>query len=152
MPIVTVIIPTFNRPQDLTRCLRSLCEQTFEDFEVLVCDDGSTVDLSGIVDSFSDRLVIRYFKSDNFGGPARPRNLGIKKAKSKYIAFLDSDDWWLPGKLELSIAYLEKGVDLVYHPLIVSPRYWWAFGNQKLRKRGVFLKGLLRTFCSMATE
>ncbi len=134
MATVTVIIPAFNRPQDLTRCLHSLCEQTFKDFEVLVCDDGSTVDLSGVIDTFSKKLLIRYFKSDNFGGPAKPRNLGIKKAVSKYVAFLDSDDWWLPRKLELSVAYIETGLDFVYHPMILSPKSRWAFWKPKIVK------------------
>lgn len=113
---VSVIIPTYNRAEDLDRCLKSLQGQTYKNFEVLVCDDGSTDNTKEIVEKYDPLLVIQYIKDENFGGPARPRNSGIKKAKGNAIAFLDSDDWWYPNKLEVSLKYLEK-YDLVYHNL-----------------------------------
>lgn len=116
-PRVSVVIPTFNRALDLERCLNALVTQTISDFEVLVCDDGSTDNTFEVVQKFNGLLDIRYDYASNFGGPARPRNRGIKLARADYIAFLDSDDWWLPSKLEKSLASLEVGADLVFHDL-----------------------------------
>ena len=115
---VSVIIPSFNRSAELKRCLESLVTQTYRDFEVIVCDDGSTDNTRDVVFSFTTSLDIKYSKDINFGGPARPRNHGIKLSNSdaSAVAFLDSDDWWYPNKLEESIKYL-KNYDIVYHDL-----------------------------------
>lgn len=113
---VSVIIPTYNRANDLDRCLKSLQSQTCKNFEVLVCDDGSTDNTEEIVEKYNSTLTIQYIKDENFGGPARPRNNGVKKAKGTVVAFLDSDDWWYPNKLEVSLSYLNE-YDLVYHDL-----------------------------------
>jgi len=118
-PLVSIVIPTFNRAMALNRCLDGLVDQTFKNFEVLVCDDGSTDNTKEIVEKFTSSLNIKYYYDKNFGGPARPRNVGIRIARGKYIAFLDSDDWWLPDKLAVSVEALEAEVDLVYHDLYV---------------------------------
>ena len=117
--MVSVIVPSYNRAESLKRCLDSLVLQVYKNFEVLVCDDGSTDDTGQVVKSFQDTLLIRYFWSENFGGPARPRNIGIANALGCYIAFLDSDDWWEPKKLQNSVEALEAGADLVYHDLYI---------------------------------
>jgi glycosyltransferase involved in cell wall biosynthesis len=116
-PVVAVVIPTFNRAEDLRRCLLSLVAQTFDNFEVLVCDDGSTDASAAVAGEFEGRLDIQFETAENFGGPARPRNRGVAKARAPYIAFLDSDDWWRPSKLERCVAALEAGADVVYHHL-----------------------------------
>jgi glycosyltransferase involved in cell wall biosynthesis len=118
-PQVSVVIPSFNRAADLRRCLDSLVAQTFEDFEVLVCDDGSTDNSAEVAAAYADRLDLRFDTAPNFGGPARPRNRGIALARSPYIAFLDSDDWWSPHKLAHSHPSLEAGADVVYHDLYI---------------------------------
>lgn len=114
---VSVIIPTYNRANYILDCLESLTLQTFKDFEVLVCDDGSTDDTKQIIKKFVNDLDIKYFYLDNTGSPAAPRNVGIKNARGKYIAFLDSDDWWSPDKLQISVQELEKGFDLIFHDM-----------------------------------
>ena len=119
-PVVSVVVPTYNRARDLARCLASLCRQTRADFEVIVCDDGSTDDTHAVVQSFSADLDITYDAAANWGGPARPRNRGIGRARAPYVAFLDADDWWAPRKLEVSIPPLECGADVVYHHLYVA--------------------------------
>lgn len=119
--MVSIIIPTFNRADVLGRCLQSLVNQTYKNFEVLVCDDGSTDNSKEIIDKFVLLLKIKYFKNKNFGGPARPRNIGILHSVGKYLAFLDSDDWWAPKKLEISVLALEAGADVVYHDLYLMP-------------------------------
>lgn len=118
-PMVSIVIPTYNRAADIPRCLDSLMAQDFQDFEVLICDDGSTDDTSIVVAGYEKYLDITYIYCENFGGPARPRNRGIEKARAPYIAFLDSDDWWMPNKLKLSLDALNKGADIVYHDLYI---------------------------------
>ena len=110
----SIIIPTYNRAIDLKRALSSLNNQTYKYFEVVICDDGSIDNTTEVVASFSNDLNIKYIKIANSGRPAIPRNLGIANAKGKYIAFLDSDDWWHENKLQMAFECLENGADLVY--------------------------------------
>ncbi len=116
-PLVSVIVPTYNRATELRRCLDSLVSQSIDDFEVIVCDDGSTDRTSEVITDYVPTLDITYEYAENFGGPARPRNRGIRLARAAYVAFLDSDDWWAPAKLERSLAFLKAGSDVVYHDL-----------------------------------
>ena len=94
-PLVSIIIPTYNRAEDLKRALKSVFDQTFRDYEVLVMDDGSIDNTREVVEKIKDARL-RYERDENFGGPAVPRNRGLRLALGKYIAFLDSDDWWHP--------------------------------------------------------
>ncbi len=118
-PKVSVIIPNYNRADCLERCLDSLAAQTFNDFEVLICDDGSTDNSEEVVNRYVGKLNLKFETAPNFGGPARPRNLGVVSSRAPYIAFLDSDDWWAPNKLFNSISILDAGADLVYHDLYI---------------------------------
>jgi len=113
--MVSVVIPTHNRRDLIGETIRSVLNQTFEDFEVLVVDNGSTDDTEQVVRNFRDPRI-RYIYQENTGGPAGPRNTGIRQSRGKYIAFLDSDDVWMPNKLEREIALLEsnRGIDVVY--------------------------------------
>jgi len=114
----SIIIPTYNRAVLLDRCLQSLVNQTYKDFEVIVCDDGSTDNTREITEKYADNLHIQYIWAENWGGPARPRNKGIAKAQGDWICFLDSDDWWKPNKLEACLPHLED-FDFIYHDLKV---------------------------------
>ncbi len=114
--MISVIIPTYNRAEKLKKCLLSLCEQTHKNFEVIVCDDGSIDNTEDIVDEFGSKLNIIYSYGENSGGPARPRNRGLQIAKGDFIAFLDSDDWWYPNKLQLCYQFTQN-YDLIYHDL-----------------------------------
>jgi glycosyltransferase involved in cell wall biosynthesis len=128
-PRVSVVIPTYNRANDIPRCLDSLVAQTFKDFEVLVCDDGSTDSTAEVVDRYKNALDLQYHRAENFGGPAKPRNTGIGLSRGLYVAFLDSDDWWTRDKLAESLKPLDAGADLVYHDLYLSwsnrQRFYW---------------------------
>jgi glycosyltransferase involved in cell wall biosynthesis len=104
----SVVIPTYNRADLLKECLQSLVDQTFKDFEVLVCDDGSTDNTVEIVTSFNSQLAIQYLLRENSGGPAAPRNLGITHARHDWICFLDSDDYWTRDKLQVLSEYIYK--------------------------------------------
>lgn len=112
----SVIIPTYNRSIELKNALISLENQNFKDFEVLICDDGSTDNTKEIVESFKNTLNLKYLHDENWGGPAKPRNVGIKNATTDWICFLDSDDSWYPNKLmELNKVIQKKDYDVYYH-------------------------------------
>ena len=106
-PLVSIIIPTYNRAEYLKRALKSVFSQTFKDFEVLVMDDGSTDNTLEIVESFKEERI-KYEWAENFGGPAAPRNRGLRFARGEYIAFLDSDDEWITDKIEKQFILLKK--------------------------------------------
>lgn len=116
-PRVSVVVPTYNRANELRRCLDSLIKQSLGDFEVLVCDDGSTDNTAKVIEEYVSVLDITYDFAENFGGPAHPRNRGVRLARADFIAFLDSDDWWAPTKLERSLFFLNTGADVVFHDL-----------------------------------
>ena len=113
-PLFSVVIPTFNRAEKLRRALASLAAQSFADFEVLVCDDGSDDGSEQVAAQFAGRLRLGYLREENWGGPARPRNRGIAAAGGEWVCFLDADDWWYPNKLEAVRARLGQA-DFVYH-------------------------------------
>ena len=96
MPKVSVIIPTYNREKYVVKAIDSVLRQKFEDYEIIVVDDGSTDNTKEIVNKYGDR--IRYIYQDNSGVSAA-RNAGIKLAKGEWLAFLDSDDEWMPDYL-----------------------------------------------------
>jgi glycosyltransferase involved in cell wall biosynthesis len=119
MPFFSIIIPTYNRSKKLKQVIDSVLAQTFTDFELLVMDDGSTDDTPKIIAEYKDQRII-YQWDTNSGGPARPRNRGLKIAKGEWICFLDADDWWTPNKLEVCIEYIEKHeIDFIYHDLFI---------------------------------
>lgn len=111
--LVSVIIPTYNREKLLKRCIKSVLNQSYENFEIVVVDNYSDDDTANLIhDINSDR--IKFFQINNEGVIAKSRNFGIKKAKGKYVAFLDSDDWWDKHKLKLCLNYMSD-YDFVYH-------------------------------------
>ncbi|RED19578.1 GT2 family glycosyltransferase [Flavobacterium cutihirudinis] len=103
-PLVSIIIPTYNRAFYLKLTLDSIIQQTFQDFEIIVVDDGTPNNDNFLLCKQYEKL--RYIKIENSGGPAKPRNVGIKGANGKYIAFVDDDDLWMPHKLEKQVEIL----------------------------------------------
>ena len=114
--LVSVVIPTYNRVHDLRRAIESVQKQTYSHWEILVVDNFSIDGTEEMLSEKNDSRIALH-KIKNEGVIAASRNLGIKKASGKYIAFLDSDDWWEPNKLEISVAELNAGSDVVYHDL-----------------------------------
>jgi len=104
-PLVSVIIPTYNRANYLQEALESVFRQNYHNFEIIVVDDGSTDDTRKIIDKYQDK--IKYFWQDN-SGPSVARNLGIKNSQGELIAFLDSDDLMLPDRLSLQVSKFLK--------------------------------------------
>lgn len=118
-PLVSIIVPTYNRTDLLKITLESLVGQTYRPIEVIVVDDGSTGDANQqLCDSFDE---VSYIKIPNSGGPAKPRNVGFEQSKGSLIAWVDDDDLWLPTKLEKQVEILQKHEDfgLVHGPCAV---------------------------------
>jgi len=104
-PIVSVVIPTYNRAKMICATIDNVLKQTYRDFELIIVDDGSTDDTLSTLRSYGDR--IRVISQAN-AGPAVARNRGAEAARGEIIAFQDSDDLWKPTKLERQVALLEK--------------------------------------------
>jgi len=109
MPAVSIIIPTYNRAHLIGQSLDSVFSQTFQDFEIIVVDDGSTDHTEKVLARYKDR--IRYIKQDNAGVSAA-RNRGILASTGDFIGFLDSDDLWMPTKLAKQVALLRERPDI----------------------------------------
>jgi len=105
MCLVSVIIPTFNRSLLLKRALDSVCKQTFSEFEIIVVDDGSTDETAEIIQTQYPNISYVYQSNQ---GVSSARNKGLKLAKGDWLAFLDSDDEWMPRKLEMQLNLLNK--------------------------------------------
>ena len=101
-PIVSVIIPAYNRSSTIARSVESALSQTFQDLEVIVVDDGSSDTTRNIVQSIPDDRLRLICHATNLGAAAA-RNTGMKASQAKYIAWLDSDDEWLPEKLQTQL-------------------------------------------------
>lgn len=105
-PTFSVIIDTYNQAQFIHKTISSVLEQTYQDFEIIVVDDGSTDDTGSVVKTFTDPRL-KYIYQEN-AGQANTLNIGIKNSSGKYIAFLDGDDFFLPHRLEAHIQILEE--------------------------------------------
>ena len=104
MALVSVIVPTYNRADTIKRAIRSVQAQTFTDWELIVVDDGSTDNTVALIEGCDPRLKL--IRQEN-QGTAGARNAGLHASSGSYIAFLDSDDEWLPHHLELCVGFLE---------------------------------------------
>ena len=139
--LISVVIPTYNRARDLERALNSVLAQTYPHWEALVVDNHSSDNTDNVVTHFDDSRI-SLLKIHNNGVIAASRNLGIKHAQGEYIAFLDSDDWWLARKLEVSLKYLDRGADVVYHDLYMvtkrGQRLLWQKGRTRVLNSPIF--------------
>lgn len=106
-PLVSVVIPTYNRERVIGRAIESVLRQTFSDFELIIVDDGSTDNSCEIVGLYDDSRI-RLIRNTQNQGANFCRNIGIKESKGKYIAFQDSDDEWTTDKLEVHIRYMQE--------------------------------------------
>jgi len=109
VPKVSVIIPTYNRADFIEDAIESVLCQTYKDFEIIIVDDGSTDNTKDVLQKYHNK--IRYIYKNN-GGEASARNAGIKNAQGAYIAFLDSDDLWLPERLKFGVHALDSDKDI----------------------------------------
>ena len=108
-PTVSVIIPAFNAGWCVRKAIDSVLAQDYADSEVIVVNDGSTDDTAAVLASYGS--AIRLIDQPN-GGMSNARNAGIRAARGEFLAFLDSDDWWLPGKLTQQVELLRRHPEL----------------------------------------
>ncbi|MEA1947109.1 MAG: glycosyltransferase [Thermodesulfobacteriota bacterium] len=107
-PLISVIIPTYNRGWIIKEAIDSVLAQDFKDFELIAVDDGSTDHTFSILKSYSDNIIV--IRQDNHGVSAA-RNRGIAEASGRFIAFLDSDDLWMPRKLKRQVDFFNSNPD-----------------------------------------
>lgn len=141
-PVISVIIPTYNRPENTIRAVNSALTQSLSELEVIVVDDGSTdATWRRVNEISSDHL--RTFQHETNTGANAARNTGIRNAQGRYLAFLDSDDVWKPRKTELQVEHLEQTDDsAVYCDVVHSPDS--IFGTLTYRI-GRLIPGLIET-------
>jgi len=120
-PVVSVIIATYNRSQPLRHAIRSVCNSTFSDWEIIVVGDACTDDTAEVVSSFNDPRIIFINLPSRCGDMSGPHNHVLPLARGKYVAFLNHDDFYLPGHLAKCVAELDtSGADLVWVPCAVA--------------------------------
>lgn len=105
--LVSVIMPSWNTAQYIEEAIKSIICQTYRKWELIIVDDCSTDNTDEIVTSFQDKRI-KYFKNQKNSGAALTRNRAIREAQGEWIAFLDSDDLWMPEKLERQLAFMKK--------------------------------------------
>lgn len=105
--IVSVVIPTYNRANELLRAVNSALKQTHPIAEILICDDGSTDNSKYLIKELNNPSI-KWIDCGKNGGPAIPRNIGIKTSIGNWIAFLDSDDVWHPNKINTQLQHIAK--------------------------------------------
>ena len=113
--LVSIVMPSYNCGRFVRETIESVLAQTYSNWELLFVDDCSTDDTQAIVQSFEDSRI-HYFRNETNSGAAVSRNRALREAKGRWIAFLDSDDLWLPEKLEHQIQFMDKnGYHFSYH-------------------------------------
>jgi len=118
MTDISIIMPTFQNAKYIGRAIKSVLSQTYKEFELIIIDNYSQDKTQQIVESFKDSRII-YQKFSNEGIISKSRNLGLNLSKGKYIAFLDSDDWWHKDKLQTCMSHKDDSFDIFYHKMKV---------------------------------
>ncbi len=135
-PLVSVVIPTFNRARLLSRAIQSILTQTYQTFEIIVVDDCSNDNTAEVLRNIRDKRI-KYVRHDKNMGGAAARNTGIKASQGEYIAFQDSDDEWLPSKLEKQMNEFEIGPPNLG---VVFTGYWLNDQNRRTCRPPLYLK------------
>ena len=111
----SIILPSFNSSKTIYRSIQSVCSQSYADWELIVVSDGSTDNSNSIVNSFLEKdSRISLICLEKNMGVSFARNVGLESSTGDYIAFIDSDDEWLPNKLTVQKEYLDLGYSIVY--------------------------------------
>ena len=145
-PTVSVIIPTYNRARLVGRAIQSVLNQTYQNFELIVIDDGSTDNTEEVVKGFRDERLHYIRLSEGSGGSAVPRNTGLKTARGEYIAILDDDDSWLDeAKVKEQVEFLNAHPDymLVGTNLVVVDGNGTELGRSFLLEKDDEIRGRL---------
>jgi len=127
-PLVSVIVPTYNRSSFVLEAVDSVFKQTFEDFELIVVDDGSIDGTAEALNQYKGRLIYSF---QDHQGVSAARNRGIQTARGKWIAFLDDDDLWLPEKLETQIRFFSQNPEA----MICQTQEIWIRNGRRVNPR-----------------
>lgn len=132
--LVSIIMPSFNTSNYISESIQSVLSQVYMNWELIIVDDCSTDNTDEIVNSYTSDQRIKYIKKNKNSGAAESRNIALREAKGKWIAFLDSDDLWKPDKLLKQIAFMKK-----YNYHFSYTNYSEIYSNGK--KSGIFVTG-----------
>ena len=145
-PLISVVIPTYNRADLIPKAIQSVLDQNYQNWELIIVDNYSDDGTKEVIDSFKDSRISMLLHPRT-GSVAASRNMGVLHSKGEWIAFLDSDDWWFPAKLSSVCEVIHSNPDLIYHDLqIVSgPNDEKSYRKTKSRKlkNPIFLDLLL---------
>ena len=158
LPLVSVIIPTYNRVDYLLECLESIRYQTYSNLEIIIISDGGT-DTSEIeVEALDDSRIKWYNLNMNYGRPAPARNFGLNQASGQFICFCDDDDMWVQDKIERQLRILGSDSDLTFSGfgvlgtvLPITSRIKMSIVNKSIElrnSRAFFLLALLNPVCN----
>ena len=142
--LVSIIMPSYNTAKYIAETVQSVLAQTYQDWELIIVDDCSTDDTDEVVRPYLSDSRILYLKIEKNSGAAVSRNRALREAKGKWIAFLDSDDLWMPEKLEKQIAFMEEnGYHFSYTNYMEideasKPNGKSVTGPKKITKAGMF--------------
>lgn len=149
LPKVSVIIPTYNRARFVCKAVQSALDQSYGNLEVLIVDDGSTDDTRSVIEAQYNDSRVFYIYQENRGQNGA-RNTALERATGDLICFLDSDNWWLPGKLEKQVEVMRNNpdVDVCYGDIIVVDEEGKEIHRNNLRRfSGFITRELLRDNC-----
>ncbi|WP_299238949.1 glycosyltransferase family 2 protein [Sulfurihydrogenibium sp.] len=144
--LVSVIMPNYNRAKYISEAIESVISQTYPIWELMIIDDCSTDNSVNIIEEYVAKDErIKLIRLPKNSGPAIARNTGIEVASGRYIAFLDSDDVWLPYKLEKQVKFMrENNLSLVYSAYYIIDKYGFVKGIRNIKEK-ISYKDLLKT-------
>ena len=118
-PLISIILPSYNHGEYIYRCIKSVIDQSYSNWELIIVDNNSNDKTKEILSKIRDKRIKIFFRNKD-GLISQSRNLGINKSNGEILAFLDSDDWWYPNKLHICLIYIQKGYDLIFHDLLIK--------------------------------
>lgn len=133
-PLISIVIPTYNRADLIEKAIQSILNQTYKNWELIVVDNYSDDNTKDVISAFNDNRIFM-LSTPRTGSVAASRNLGVSHSNGEWIAFLDSDDWWFPNKLELVYKVIQKKPDLIYHNLQIVSDNQALSGRKKTKGR-----------------
>jgi glycosyltransferase involved in cell wall biosynthesis len=145
-PLVSIVLPTFNRLRYLPDAVASVFAQTFQDWELLIADDGSEAQTRAYLRTLHDPPRVRLIELTHTGKPATVRNAALREARGRFVAFMDSDDVWMPRKLSIQMAALRADGDCAWsHTKFLLVDVHGGSPREMPAANGWILGSLLRT-------
>ena len=117
----SIILPTYNREKKILKAINSVILQTFNNWELIIIDNNSNDQTKEKIYNLNNKKIF-FYQINNNGVIALSRNYGISKSTGKYLCFLDSDDWWMSNKLEVTKQYIDRGYKFLYHDMYLAKK------------------------------